>query len=391
MTTQDYEVAFDKFIRKETLKKIKREIGRFDTEELDVEKQLFFDAFKNNLQDRINLHQHSRQTAAKGKMPYVHFDLIDSLTFNALAGFDEFGNEFIGVNYGTVLILLDTFNRMMAHEEILPEIGSAYLEESPDRLPKLPTSYVEIESHYDTFDLSSVVLPIDPIREEHAAVLTEFALFFLVEHELCHLRNGHVHYSNSLTSQSFIMEFDSDTDVDLIPLTSKVLEWDADSWASVQGVGFLFQSMRFSPDAYQEIREKYASTEVGLMFNWGFAIWVMFRLIDNVRSENSEFYPIPKIRLHSSIITASGAVKREEGDAHFEEFVSLIRPIFETAETPIGLITNQTIEGFEEINLYFYGKPKPPEIDYLPLYEDHWREVVKPGLLMHSRATDLPD
>ena len=386
-TSINYAKAFDAFIKKDG------GVGRFDTEYIDPERQLLFDKLKEYLQSFIDFARQSEFTAPKGKMPYVYFDFIDDLSFNAKAGFDEDGNEFIGLNHGAVLLIFDIFNRLLAHKAILPNIGFIDLEVNPVKLPALTRTYADIQAFFDHYDLTTLVRPKQKIRIDHARLLSEFALIFLVEHEMAHLLYGHVHYKKQKSGFSFIMEFDEDQAEQVFPpFTNKCLEWSADSWSAAQAINRLIQLVEKS-DTFDHLNSVYNPPESGVYINWAFSMWVIFRLMDVVRTakgqEKSLKYPVPMERF-ISVFDMAWQVLDHHGTKYKHEILtnSVIDHLCE-AEKGLHLISVNMLNKKEFGDFVDGLYVDDFEDAFITKIRSHWKSVVKPELLPLTRTTDI--
>lgn len=380
---EEYEKSFDDYI------KSKGGIGRLDTDELEPEIGSFFNGFKSNMQAFVDERRFSTTTAKR--MPHIHVDLIDNLSFNAQAIVDKNGLEFIGINHGAVLILLDVFNRILARNDTFLTIGDPDVEENPERLPFLPNSYADIQEFYGTDDLESQVLPIDPARQDHAAILTEMALLYLVDHEIAHLRYGHVHYKKQEGGLSYIAEIEPSSKSGFSPLTVKTLEWSADTWAAQQSIYRLLTKSEDS-DNYITIKQGYETPEVGIYINWSYAMWVTYRLMEEVKKRLEEKYsPLsykPHERLYVAFHNACLMLDVHGQQYKSELFINNVPKFMRQAEDDLCKISQQEISR-DELSQFFNNIVTNPEDIFVMQLREHWDKIVRPDLLSLSRADDI--
>lgn len=224
-------------------------------------------------------------------MPHVHFFLIDNPRLNARAGFDlDTGTGCIGIYTGAILLLFDAFARMMSHPHIKVDVGRASDEATrePYHSEGFFLNHEElIASRGSAAGRLLDVLPVDPIRRRYAFVLGGSALSFLVQHELAHIRHGHIHFLRNagahLVSELVLDARASGLSSDQC-ITLQALEFDADAYASMTSHPWL------SPTVSTELRCADRELTLGgrfphadwhqpvFMADWFFAIPSMFWL-----------------------------------------------------------------------------------------------------------------
>lgn len=143
--------------------------------------------------------------------------------YTSKKGRDSEKFDFIGINLGTISILYDNFTHILSSPHSFVEFGDCTKENNE------PTSFwlSKVANNDAPF-----TLPNCPIRAGYANLLTTIALRFLVIHEVTHLYNGHLDWSqlNSGCNNSFLDDF-SDTIVPEKDLIRHFFEIDADDCA----------------------------------------------------------------------------------------------------------------------------------------------------------------
>jgi hypothetical protein len=119
------------------------------------------------------------------RLPPIYFDYVNNTSLNAWAGKDVKGQYFIGVTFGTFVILRLLFMRMLADARALPEIGDPSHESSS--LPLLNDLCVNTR-------LVELGAPKDPDRLKFAVTAFEAAFSFLIRHEITHILHGHLEH-----------------------------------------------------------------------------------------------------------------------------------------------------------------------------------------------------
>ena len=153
--------------------------------------------------------------------------VLDAFSLNAFAAIYK-NQEFIGVNSGLILTLYQLFYRILAHPDILINIGDPSKEVEPPALKHLPTSLAHLRN-------VPPVIPRDPMRNMLADRMHVLAMTFLFVHEVAHLRNGHVDfaikYQLSKSGPINVLEEISPSVTHDINLTRQALELNADWFA----------------------------------------------------------------------------------------------------------------------------------------------------------------
>lgn len=247
-----------------------------------------------------------RHERYKDKQRDIHFDLVEDLRLNALA-FATKTIDFVGILAGTVLIIRDLFNRMLAHPEVLPNIGESTTEIADGiTIPNL--------NNYAQY-LDPQCFPKCAIRAQYADILTETALKFIAGHEMGHLLNGHCELRSQNAVNILCLERDDDDKpCGLDNLSLQTLELDADS----VGAFWCWRSEYFIhtilPDLISEFPNSRASFEAAyatpaatcstLLFALGFSDYSMIET-----TIKTTFWKVSTLRL---VFAQCGRVIRSE-------------------------------------------------------------------------------
>lgn len=365
--------------------------GRFDIDLLPESDRAYFYMIKAYMQENIDRIR-TNPEGIISNMPYVHFDFINNPVLNATAFAFE-GKEFIGFNYGLVLMVLELFNRILANPGVFPNIGNKDLEIILDKLPTLTADFDVIGDEYDERKFSPYVYPVDESRKEFANYLANFGLLFLLLHEIAHLRFGHIEYINKEKGFSFLMEFDQDIAQKIDPLTNKLLEWNADCWAIEMGTNTacMYAKMgHFNPDILKSV-----DPLVEIFSYWLIVVSVLFRFSASVRRRFGlgppEHYPSAQERFFSAVIMSHvGMVefsKENGGEIPLDEYLKLSNILVNDSEKYLELIFDYEPDLSDLID--YIEESKGLESDFFGKFKEDFREKVRPGLVNFTRASDL--
>ncbi|WP_421830354.1 hypothetical protein [Larkinella sp.] len=383
-TLQDYEDAFDE--------KMMPRGGRFDIDTLEIEDQVLFHRFKSNAQNFIDQVKTRPEGVIEG-MPHVHFDFINNPNFNATA-FIHKGKEFIGFNYGLILMVYEIFNRILSSPKIFPDLGNVELEHEHEKLPVLTPNFEVVRDQYEEKKYSPYVYPVDETRSYYANDLADLALNFLLLHEIAHLRYGHLSYVNHKMGMDFIMEFDGEIERKINPLTNKLLEWNADNWANETEAGIVYEC--FQRNMFQsDILNKSTGSLDQAIHAWLFTVSVLHRLSAGVRRLGNlgppEHYPSPLERHLTSIIMSEVGIRMSKpnyGDeVSLNDLFTLNNLAVNSSEKGLELIfehdqfLDDLIEAIMDAN--------KQESDFFELFKKDFREKIRPELVSFARANDL--
>ncbi len=244
--------------------------------------------------NRLYLHHRARfeshiQSIERIRLPEkrlrIAMGFADSAEFNAFA-FPHDDQYFVGMPYGTVLILNDLYLRILASQTVLLQIGDPGSQPKPELLDSILTSADGLPIASDN-PLGLNVGPTDPIREAYAAYLIQIAFEFLFAHEYQHIEGGHLDW-NLNRGRKMICEYWADELRAEEALDKQVLEIDADA-AAVRW------SLKITMDKSNDHwRVPPALTELltvaeNRLRAWLFATGTLFRLMDEMGCRSNHF------------------------------------------------------------------------------------------------------
>ncbi|HEY0319446.1 MAG TPA: hypothetical protein VGC66_00595 [Pyrinomonadaceae bacterium] len=206
----------------------------------------------------------------------IEVEFANSAQFNAftLAYGDQY---FVGVPFGTVLILNDIFLRFMASRDVLSNVGDPASQPESPLLECIPIDAGYLPITYDN-PLGLTVGPTDPVREAYAGYLIRIAFDFLFAHEYQHIEGGHLDWLLN-GDKSTLNEFWANELGTSEALDQQVLEIDADAaavrWSLKINLDRSNDRWRIPP----AICDLMAVPENRLKA-WLFAVGTLFRLMD---------------------------------------------------------------------------------------------------------------
>ena len=262
-----------------------------------IDRWLIFDWITPHIEAIIQ--SHIRNTFSPFE---VEFAYINNPRLNAQVKLFVLEDKaYIGLNVGSAFTIFNYFFQALSHPNLLTNIGNPKSEENEKK--KIQGVIFNINSDgtinqtYMNGQPMIEYFPNDPIRMNYARLLSLHSIIFLIEHEIAHLVNGHLglrshrrHIGNRLDRFS-----------------EQVLEWDADSWATTQGVGRVIKHTSQLPDEMPEpIRWIYSSFENDLSA-WLFSIISYFLLNSSVPFDidKLEVYDHPPAPLSASYVLAT--------------------------------------------------------------------------------------
>jgi hypothetical protein len=201
----------------------------------------------------------------------MEFVLVNNGAFNAFAMVDR-DTDIIAMNLGLLLTLNNLFLAMMSHPDVLPKVGD----------PSLETSL-----HYDvqktTVDIYSAsaeaksLAPKDPDRNDYALKLSWIARNFILEHEMCHIFNGHVDWLNQRKKIGALEETGALPTSTLSLINRQTLEMDADCYGATYAVLEIFRN----GGPTHTLGNPFMNSYKDAMYAIHFALYATFRLFHN--------------------------------------------------------------------------------------------------------------
>jgi hypothetical protein len=215
----------------------------------------------------------------------IEMDFADSPKFNAFA-FPHNDQYFVGVPFGTVLILNDLYLRIMASQDVLLQIGEPTSQPKPALLDCILATADGLPTTADN-PLGLSVGPTDPIREAYADYLIQIAFEFLFAHEYQHIEGGHLNWILN-RGRRMICEYWSDKLQAEETLDKQVLEIDADAAAIRWSLKITMDKSNDHwrvPPALADL----LTIPENRLGAWLFATGALFRLMDEIGCTSGHF------------------------------------------------------------------------------------------------------
>ncbi len=235
---------------------------------------------------------HFSDPLVKPNVPSVEVGLIENLGFNASTTIED-GKAFVGIYYGTYMLLQHIFYRMLARPDVLTHIGDPTAEakvESDLKDASPPRNLDELLQL--TGEIQNVPKPVDPVRAAYARMLWEQACEFIVNHEIGHLLYGHVGLLQERTNVRIVDE----RPMGIEPRLLQTLEMDADTFAVAQATAYL------NP-AFFSVGHVLPSKQAPFIFAATFATYATERLFGFGTNGPGNRYPSPDMRRRILIYT----------------------------------------------------------------------------------------
>jgi hypothetical protein len=245
----------------------------FDCSILDRHVALLFDSVRDGWDTWIHGRM-SHSLAHMNRAPAVHVDFVTANEVNGFAfGDDELHLEFIGIPAGTMLVLYDLFMRLMSLNGFLPHIGDAGM--PPTSHPRLATWRPIADPLLATNPVTGQRYafgsqPRDSMRYAFAMHAADLATYFIVAHELAHLRFGHIAVASQLSPGRTVKMFDEARGPLIDGLTSQAMEYGADRYAAFHGLKLALRRSRQTLP--EHVRTFYSSPQRALE-TWSVAIY----------------------------------------------------------------------------------------------------------------------
>jgi hypothetical protein len=309
------------------------------------------------------------------KLPKIQIVLVNNDSLNACAIKTTEG-YYIGINYGTIIILFDMFTKMMASRSIYTNIGNPEAETIEEKKINVLVDNGTIKT--DSF---KAAIPKDSTRYEWANFLHMQALHYLVYHEICHILRGHCDYHFETSNTKQWMEFDSINSERY--LDSQTLEMDADSFAInrifINGMVVIEKGLNVSNSAQMFWKDIGTYLDNSL-----FAIYCFFRITNISTPDRVSFlsrkHPHPSFRITMILSNILTVMERESDIISSSQFKiytdSLIKQTF-LAEDAYLTVTY----GQNRINEILLFDRKGNE--YVRMLVNNWDKLL-PSLSKHA-------
>ena len=212
-------------------------------------------------------------------LPAIQFGFVDNATLNAAADIRE-GVGIIGVCYGTVLLTLDFFRRLLSHPMNFQRIGNPASETiSRHHAELILPNHTKIMQNRKASGYPKIPkTPNDPIRLAFYEAAAHIACDFVVCHELAHIALGHVGYLLTKLGMPYLVELglDATSSGDRNrKLTRQIMELDADAGAAALSLNVVNAAKNPHPNfrsvlsSQEQALYLWAVSLTGLFYLWG--------------------------------------------------------------------------------------------------------------------------
>lgn len=312
----------------------------------------------------------------------------------ASAASDPVPFDFIGVSAGTILTLLFSFQRVLAHPSTFRYVGAASEESSElTNLSKISTNVVAHGQGY--------VTARDQLRRRFAILMTCMAADYIVYHELTHLKNGHLEYLRNRGGRIACWDEAMRSGYSGIePGVLQALELDADDGATglcvLRMLGDqkiaheqirMWQSLSQTPTA-DPIMSFPPSNLIAHNFFASYFVWRLFGRAWDRRVLFSNTHPPVAVRMLNLVPSFELHLRATpELAAEVEGFLANVERIVSDAERIFGAVQGiaPDLSIVESVVSHRHAWQL-----YLNVYRENWGRV-RPELLQWCRSSVLPE
>lgn len=220
---------------------------------------------------------HSRTCLTNGQPP-IYAGVIDNPQFNAVA--TRFGGiNLVGIYWGGVVVLVDTFARLLSHPHVLPSIGDVNLECVKDcHTEGIYADSLSMGKSRSKTGLVRITMPLDWRRRGACAMLMwRMAIRFLMHHELGHIMLGHVGCAKSNGGQALLQERFANTSKFRGKSIAQVFELEADEYAVSSAIRSWLPELTRSSTTGNMLRAV-CSNQLDVLYLWLFTIEAVVRI-----------------------------------------------------------------------------------------------------------------
>jgi hypothetical protein len=300
------------------------------------------------------------------RLPDIHFDFIYKEDINAVA-FKSEGRYFIGLTTGTIYMLELVIMRMLSDSHLFDTIGNPS-EEANDLTPLV--GYLPKAEQMNKAGFRPKRPKTKP-RLSYAWHLIDQALLFLVGHEIAHITLGHVDYMQSKAGTALVAELGWNAPTPDGLIERQCLETQADMRSVISRIASLKLTYIGHASGNSEIFPWLDSnpSEAHLIFDWAFAMNLLFRLFGDVRFNTSQlatnpYPPLPLRRVMATTI-AYGAVMGQWNPTLKEKALHALQTAMKYSEHAFAAVLGEKIstEGLADA--------------YSPLGREHHKCLMK--------------
>lgn len=313
--------------------------------------------------------------------PSIIYDYINNFSFNAHA-FKYKEDYIIGIHVAVWAILNDLFNRMLAHNEIFPEIGNPAKESSDTSVKDYYDNVLDLlnNSHQGIFKLK---FPTDLQRKLYAYHLTGRAMDFVFEHELAHILFGHADYLYDRYGIHCVSEFQPSEVVNQYQFDLQTLEMNADTMALLSCCSRALNTVNNNSKVHPAFRAFYKNYYQAFS-DIAFAIYNTIRVFGDGDYKNIQLgkstHPDPRVRQLQIFSTFRTVVKasKQYFTIDYDKLHSLLIEKIKESESAYQLITGKQTN-LEVFNAeYFVDNPLGMAVI------DNWKKNIRNSLLEYT-------
>lgn len=265
--------------------------GRFEVDPRLVGYKQVFDYYKlhaNNIISSIANYPELLQAP-----PKIYLDYTGHPGMNACAAKYPDGTYAVAINSGVIFILFDLFHRIMSDPLEFSDVGDPTMETSSDfKLSRYHFDFTALLDEYKGRGLEyKSPIPKDPIRKRFAKLMLDFAMDYLILHEINHILNGHVDYVGSVNDNMTLEEVEQVYFLKFSILDKQTLEMDADCLAVTKGFAHIVDRFQHPEKVNEELRLFYTDFP-RLCYYWSYAVTSLTKLMTN-HSKYGPDYDMP--------------------------------------------------------------------------------------------------
>ncbi|HDY87272.1 MAG TPA: hypothetical protein ENH82_04045 [bacterium] len=312
--------------------------------------------------------------------PRTIYDYIYNFSFNAHA-FKYKAHYVIGINVGIWAILNDLFHRMLAHRDILPEIGN----------PEKESSVNSIDDYYDNVIDLIINTPLDKYKLKfpknlhrllYAYHLSGRALDFVFEHELAHILFGHADYLSDCFGIHCVSEYQPSEVVNKNQFSLQTLEMHADTMALQSCCFRALNVVNNNSLVNPRFRVLYKNYYQALS-DLAFAIYNTIRMFGDGDYKNTQLgkstHPDPRVRQVILLSFLEQFMSQQQSfNIDYDKLHSLLIKTIKESENAYQLITGKQTD-FDVFNAkYFANNPFNSEVVI------NWKRNIRKRLLKYT-------
>lgn len=236
--------------------------------------------------------------------------------------------NFIAVNWGTIAYLTYFFHLAFSFQDVFKDFGES------EKEANLTTNLLKLtDNAYDLFAaVSPMVAPKSSQRRILAQNLSEIAYQYIINHEIAHVRHGHVGLleESRLGNEKLSQE------------DRYAMEFDADSMASMCALNYAIELKDFFKTSIQGFSKSHSVLEDSFFFHF-FAVYMFFRIYvdkESVYQHYSKHHPPSFFRMFACLTISAERNPFDDREIHAKNVARIICE----GESAAALLTNKKID-----------------------------------------------